>query len=230
MCWSAGLPAGSRPTSTLPRPCHWLSVCPPRPLLTPRPADSTRPTRPPSKFPQPSSESDIPMLTTQLTHPTLLAALAAAGHGSKVLIADSNYPHATAHGPNAQVVHLNLSRGLVNGPDVLTAITSVIKVESAAVMAPGTDLLPVHEEYRQLLGADVPLEIRATISRGTSAPSTCRYSSWTGSRSVPGAITAALSTVITLVIAVSTSGPFTRPRLRFRWTTWALGPWAVAWG
>lgn len=99
------------------------------------------------------------MLTTQLTHPTLLAALAAAGHGSKVLIADSNYPHATAHGPNAQVVHLNLSRGLVNGLDVLTAITSVIKVESAAVMAPGTDLLPVHEEYRQLLGADVPLEI-----------------------------------------------------------------------
>ena len=99
------------------------------------------------------------MLTTQLTHPSLLAALAAAGHGSKVLIADSNYPHATAHGPNAQVVHLNLSRGLVNGPDVLTAITSVITVESAAVMAPGTDLLPVHKEYQQLLGTDVPLEI-----------------------------------------------------------------------
>ena len=86
-------------------------------------------------------------------------ALAAAGHGSKVLIADSNYPHATAHGPNAQVVHLNLSRGLVNGTDVLTAITSVITVESAAVMAPGIDLLPVHKEYQQLLGTDVPLEI-----------------------------------------------------------------------
>ena len=40
-----------------------------------------------------------------------------------------------------------------------SAITSVITVESAAVMAPGTDLLPVHEEYRQLLGDDVPLEI-----------------------------------------------------------------------
>lgn len=99
------------------------------------------------------------MLTTALTHPPLLAALAAAGHGSKVLIADSNYPRATAHGPNARLVHLNLTRGLVNGTDTLQAILSAIVVESAAVMAPADDLLPVHEEYAALLGADVPLAI-----------------------------------------------------------------------
>ncbi len=99
------------------------------------------------------------MLTIQLTHPPLLAALAAAGHGSKVLIADSNYPHATAHGPNAEVVHLNVNRGLVNGPDTLASIASVISIESAAVMAPGDEFLPVHDEYRQLLGADVPVAI-----------------------------------------------------------------------
>ena len=100
------------------------------------------------------------MLTTYLTHPPLLAALAAAGHGSKVLIADSNYPHATAHGPNAQVIHLNFTRGLVNGTDALKGIISVIPVESAAVMAPGEDFLEVHEEYKVLLGADVPVAIR----------------------------------------------------------------------
>lgn len=99
------------------------------------------------------------MLTIQLTHPPLLAALAAAGHGSKVLIADSNYPHATAHGPNATVVHLNVSRGLVSGPDALAAIASVISIESAAVMAPGDEFLPVHDEYREQLGADVPVAI-----------------------------------------------------------------------
>ena len=99
------------------------------------------------------------MLTTYLTHPPLLAALAAAGHGSKVLIADSNYPHATAHGPNAQVIHLNFTRGLVNGTDALKGIISVIPVESAAVMAPGEDFLDVHEEYKALLGEAVPVEI-----------------------------------------------------------------------
>lgn len=99
------------------------------------------------------------MLTIQLTHPPLLAALAAAGHGSKVLIADSNYPHATAHGPNAQVVHLNVRRGLVNGTDTLAAIASVVKIESAAVMALDEEFLPVHDEYRRMLGDDVPVTI-----------------------------------------------------------------------
>ena len=35
--------------------------------------------------------------------------LAGAGHGALVLIADANYPSSTARGPNAAVVHLNLT-------------------------------------------------------------------------------------------------------------------------
>lgn len=98
------------------------------------------------------------MLKTPLTHPPLIRALAAAGHGSQVLIADSNYPHATAHGPNAEVIHLNLTRGLVNGPDTLAAVVGAVPIESAAVMAPGSDLLPVHQEYQALLG-ETPIQI-----------------------------------------------------------------------
>ena len=35
------------------------------------------------------------MLYSTLTHPNILRALAAAGHGSQILIADGNYPLAT---------------------------------------------------------------------------------------------------------------------------------------
>lgn len=104
------------------------------------------------------------MLTTHLTHPGLLSALAAAGHGSSVLIADGNYPFATAHGPNARVVHLNVRPGLVSATDALAAITTAISVESAVVMAPGGDLLPVHLEYQRLLGPQVPLAILERFS------------------------------------------------------------------
>lgn len=98
------------------------------------------------------------MLIHHLTHPPRLAALAAAGHGSPVLIADSTHPRAKAYGPNAQVIRINLSRGLAKGPDVLRAFRNMIKVESAAVTAPGINLLAIHEEYAQLQGVDVPLE------------------------------------------------------------------------
>jgi L-fucose mutarotase len=52
------------------------------------------------------------LIQGKLTHPQILAALARAGHGSKVLISDGNYPHSTAKGPNAEVVYLNLSPGI----------------------------------------------------------------------------------------------------------------------
>jgi L-fucose mutarotase len=47
----------------------------------------------------------------------------------------------------------------VNGTDTLKGIISVIPIESAAVMAPGEDFLEVHDEYKALLGPDVPVEI-----------------------------------------------------------------------
>jgi len=64
-----------------------------------------------------------------------MAALARAGHGSKVLISDGNYPHWTAKGPNAEVVYLNLSPGLPGVCDVLNVLITAIPVEQAEVMA-----------------------------------------------------------------------------------------------
>lgn len=79
------------------------------------------------------------MLTTPLLHPQMLSALAAAGHGSLVLIADGNYPASTALGRNATVVHLNLSPGTVDAVTILTAVVGAVPIEAATVMAPVPD-------------------------------------------------------------------------------------------
>lgn len=75
------------------------------------------------------------MLKGELIHPEILRALGRCGHGSKVLISDGNYPHATTAGPNASLVYLNLSPGVVGAVEVLRAVVSVVPIESAAVMA-----------------------------------------------------------------------------------------------
>ena len=79
------------------------------------------------------------MLRSGLLHPQILAALAGAGHGSLVLIADANYPASTTRGPNAEVVHLNLVPGTVDALTVLTAVAAAIPVEEAVVMSPRGD-------------------------------------------------------------------------------------------
>jgi len=75
------------------------------------------------------------MLTTNLIHPDLLRALAAAGHGSQVLIADGHYPVSTGANPGAERIHLNLTPGVVDGPTVLRAVLSAVVIESATLMA-----------------------------------------------------------------------------------------------
>jgi L-fucose mutarotase len=76
------------------------------------------------------------MLKQRLIHPEILEALAAAGHGATILIADGNYPATTRIGDNAGIVHLNLMPGLPTVDQVLEAILSAIPVEDAAVMVP----------------------------------------------------------------------------------------------
>jgi L-fucose mutarotase len=108
------------------------------------------------------------MLKGQLLHPQINAALARAGHSSKVLISDGNYPHWTKRGPNAEVVFLNLAPGLVNVTDVLKALVTTIVIEKAEVMEPmktGPYALkedpPIWNEFRQILhdaAVDVELE------------------------------------------------------------------------
>jgi L-fucose mutarotase len=75
------------------------------------------------------------MIQGKLIHPQIMSALARAGHGSKVLISDGNYPHWTARGPNADVVFLNLAPGMFGVCDVLKVLTSAIPVEAASIMA-----------------------------------------------------------------------------------------------
>ena len=79
------------------------------------------------------------MLRYRLTHPEILAALAGAGHGSTVLLADGHYPVATAAGPNAIQVALNLTPGTVTVTEVLRAIVDAAPIESYAVMQPPAD-------------------------------------------------------------------------------------------
>jgi L-fucose mutarotase len=76
------------------------------------------------------------MLKSRLLHPEIQEALGRAGHSSKILIADGNYPFATQLGPNARLVLLNLSPGLVNVTQVLEAIVSAVPIEEATVMEP----------------------------------------------------------------------------------------------
>jgi L-fucose mutarotase len=100
------------------------------------------------------------MLRTRLIHPEILAALAAAGHGSQVLISDGNFPHATATPPGARRVYLNLSPGRVTSTEVLEAVAATVPLEAAAVMRPhDADAPAVLDEYRALLPPDLPVEV-----------------------------------------------------------------------
>jgi L-fucose mutarotase len=98
------------------------------------------------------------MLKTRLLHPEILAALGSAGHGSRVLIADGNYPFTTGSPGSAQVVYLNLRPGLVSVSDVLETLVAVMPIESAMVMVPPDGPEPeIHGVMRKMLPKGVPL-------------------------------------------------------------------------
>ncbi len=101
------------------------------------------------------------MLKTALLHPEILRALAAAGHGSRVLIADGNYPLSTGSAVGAQRVYLNLRPGCVTVPEVLSTLTQVLPIESALGMQT-RDGQPaaIHGEITRILGAEVPFTLR----------------------------------------------------------------------
>ncbi|MER6569051.1 RbsD/FucU domain-containing protein [Streptomyces sp. NPDC001093] len=99
------------------------------------------------------------MLLTELLHPGILQALAGAGHGSRVLLADGHYPASTATGERATTVHLNLRPGLLDVTSVLDVLLRAIPVESAQVMVPpeGEPEPAAIAEYRSRL-APLPVE------------------------------------------------------------------------
>lgn len=98
------------------------------------------------------------MLRYPLTHRPTLSALASLGHGSKVLVADGNYPFATAVNPRAELVHLNWRPGVLDVDEVLTTLLDAVPFEAATVMTPPPDgPVAAHDGYRRVLGPDVPI-------------------------------------------------------------------------
>lgn len=92
------------------------------------------------------------MLKGKLLHPEILAALGQAGHGSKILIPDGNYPFSTKLGPNATLVNLNLTPGVVTVTQVLELIAEAVPIESAAVMQPADNSEPpIWTDFRRIL-------------------------------------------------------------------------------
>lgn len=112
------------------------------------------------------------MLTYRLLHPEILAALGGAGHGSRVLIADGNYPLSTGSHPDTRRVFLNLAPGLVRVTDVLGVLVDAIPVEAAHVMRPDTgDEPPVFAEFRaQLPGVTLASYDRFAFYEAARAP------------------------------------------------------------
>jgi len=99
------------------------------------------------------------MLKYELIHPEIIGFLAGAGHGARVLIADSNFPASTKIGPNSSVIYLNLSPGIPSATQVLQAVLSAINIEEAIVMQPEKgDEPPIFDEFRKLLPSGIELK------------------------------------------------------------------------
>lgn len=92
------------------------------------------------------------MLNYKLLHPEIVSALAEAGHGAHVLIADGNYPFAVKCNPAARRVYLNLAPDMLKTTDVLSVLVDAVPIESARVMVPqGGEEPAIFREFRQLL-------------------------------------------------------------------------------
>ena len=105
------------------------------------------------------------MLNGPLLHPEILRVLAQAGHHSKVLIADGNYPAADKRGPRAELVSLQLSPGVPTVAQVFAAVLGAVRIDevhtmgvdrtdSYAAATPGDP--PVWADYRRILAAARP--------------------------------------------------------------------------
>jgi L-fucose mutarotase len=108
------------------------------------------------------------MLRQDLIHPEILRAVAAAGHHATILIADGNYPASTKKGPNATVVPMNLSPGIITCDQALRALLSAVPVETINTMMYETtgpyalsEDPPVWAQFRQSItdaGLSIDLE------------------------------------------------------------------------
>ena len=115
------------------------------------------------------------MLKQRLLHPEILEALASAGHGARVLIADGNYPASTCIGDNAHLIYLNLAPGKMTVTEVLDILLTAIPVEDAAVMEPDEGAEPaIFQEFRSLMPDQVLTGYgRFEFYEEVTSPDTC---------------------------------------------------------
>ncbi|MGN6387653.1 MAG: RbsD/FucU family protein [Verrucomicrobiota bacterium] len=99
------------------------------------------------------------MLKHELIHPQITEVLASAGHHSKILIADGNYPVSTKKGPNAKVISLALSPGVVSVAQVLRAILGSVVIDSVSTMG-----IPPDDPYAQRGEPPVWASFRAELA------------------------------------------------------------------
>jgi L-fucose mutarotase len=112
------------------------------------------------------------MLKSSLLQPQILEALGRAGHSSKILIADGNYPASTRLGPNARLVSMNLMPGVITCTQALEALLSAVPIEAAAGMQYATtgpyalkEDPPIWSDFRRLLAASSSGVELTTIER-----------------------------------------------------------------
>jgi L-fucose mutarotase len=111
------------------------------------------------------------MLKHALIHPEINAILGRAGHHAKILIADGNYPASTKKGPNAQVISLNLTPGVITVSQALRAVLSAMPIDAVNTMGiPADDSYakfgepPVWSDFRQILAdASSPLKLEPIL-------------------------------------------------------------------
>lgn len=95
------------------------------------------------------------MIKLSVIHPELLQGLAQCGHKANILITDANYSVMTNISPQARIIYLNLSPGLINSGVILGKILDYINVENVTLMESPADFdNTVVNEYRKILPAN----------------------------------------------------------------------------
>jgi L-fucose mutarotase len=82
------------------------------------------------------------VLKHQLIHPKINEIIGRAGHHSLILIADGNYPASTKKGPNAELVCMNLTPGLITCTQALQALLSAVPIDRVSTMG-----IPADDPY-----------------------------------------------------------------------------------
>lgn len=98
------------------------------------------------------------MLKTPVLHPQILSALGSAGHLSRVLITDGNYPHISRANPRAPIVWANFMPGVIDAVTALRIVADLVPIEEAIVMEPAREGAyamatdpPIWARFRELL-------------------------------------------------------------------------------